>query len=73
MEARLAEKFETVDRQFDRIDQRFDEINQRFEGVYSRLEDVQTAIDSTRTWTIAALITFAAVMLGTMARGFGWI
>ena len=49
-----------------RIDRLAEQANHRFDGLGD-------SIASTLTWTLTALMTFAAMMFGTMARGFGWI
>ena len=53
------------------------QMNSRFEGLAqemnSRFEAVNASIASARIWALSLYIALAAVNLGTLARGFGWI
>lgn len=61
----------------DQLNSRFDRLteqtNNRFDSVLTKIEGLGDAVTSTRTWTLTVLVTFAALVFGTMARGFGWI
>ena len=39
----------------------------------AKIETVKDSIVATKIWALTLYIAFAAVMLGTLARGFGWI
>jgi len=49
-----------------RLDGRINTLDEKFD----RLKD---SIASAKVWALALYIALAAAMLGTMARGFGWI
>jgi hypothetical protein len=53
-----------LDRAF--LDSRMDRLEAKFNGV-------KDGIASTKVWAFLLYLAFAAGMLGTMARGFGWI
>ena len=42
-------------------------------GVIEKIDSLGDSVASTRTWTLTIQVTFAAMVFGTMARGFGWI
>ena len=56
-----------------RIDRLAEQTNNRFDGVIAKIDGVGGTVASTRIWTLTVLVTFAALVFGTMARGFGWI
>ena len=56
-----------------KIEHLAEQTNTRFEGVFDKMGEIKTSIAATRTWTLTILVTLAAAMFGTMARGFGWI
>ena len=39
----------------------------------AKIEAVKDSVASAKTWALMLYIGFAAVLLGTLARGFGWI
>ena len=39
----------------------------------AKIEIVKDSIASAKIWALTLYIAFAAVLLGTLARGFGWI
>jgi hypothetical protein len=41
--------------------------------VITKIDGLGDSVASIRTWTLTVLATFAALVFGTMARGFGWI
>jgi hypothetical protein len=47
-----------------------DTLNAKIDAVADRLSD---KIDGVKTWALAVYLALAAAMLGTMARGFGWL
>jgi len=72
----------------DRIDAVGSQLNARIDAVGSQLsakidqywaqsnakaESLAGSIASAKTWALTLYIALAAVMLGTMARGFGWV
>jgi hypothetical protein len=56
-----------------RIDRLAEQTNNRFDGVIAKVDDVGDSVTSTRVWTLTVLVTFAALVFGAMAHGFGWI
>jgi hypothetical protein len=56
-----------------RIDRLAEQTNHRFDSVIAKIDGLGDTVASTRTWTLTVLVTFAALVFGTMARGFGWI
>jgi len=61
------------DRLCSRIDRLAEQTDNRFDSVIAKLDGLGDSNASMRTWTLIVLVTFAAMTLGTMARGFGWI
>jgi chromosome segregation ATPase len=61
----------------DKLDDVGGQLNEKIDGVAGQLngkiENVKDSIASVKIWALTLYITFAAVMLGTLARGFGWI
>jgi len=45
-------------------------LRDKVDGMDTRLTN---AIASTKTWSFTLYVTLTGVLLGTMARGFGWI
>ena len=39
----------------------------------AKIEAVKDSIASAKIWALTLYIAFATVLLGTLARGFGWI
>jgi hypothetical protein len=70
-------KFAGVDAKFDGMNARFDAVHARFDAkfddVYRRIDRLAEALGSAKVWALVLYIAFAASMLGTMARGFGWL
>lgn len=56
-----------------RIDRLAEQTNNRFDGAIAKIDDLGDSVASARTWTLTVLVTYAALVFGTMARGFGWI
>jgi archaellum component FlaC len=69
----INKRFEVIDQRLDAIDQRFSGIDQKFDGIAGSFESVHQAIATTRLWGMSTLVTFSAVILATMTRGFGWL
>ncbi len=61
----------------DRTDEIWFRLAEKIEAGDARLSDkiesVETRLLRRSDWTLALYVGFAAAMLGTMARGFGWI
>jgi uncharacterized coiled-coil protein SlyX len=61
----------------DQLNSRFDRLaeqtSNRFDSVIAKIDGLSDLVASIRTWTLTVLATFAALVFGTMARGFGWI
>jgi hypothetical protein len=62
-----------MDQRFDAIDRKFDGMDRKFDGINKSFESVNQAIATSRLWSLSTLVTFTAVMLAPMARGFGWL
>lgn len=45
-------------------------LRDKMDAMFTKLSD---KIDSAARWTIGLYVALAVAMLGTMARGFGWI
>jgi hypothetical protein len=45
-------------------------LRDKMDAMFTKLSD---KIDSATRWTIGLYVALAVAMLGTMARGFGWI
>jgi hypothetical protein len=45
----------------------------RFEGVHVEIAGLKDDLASAKVWALTLYIALAAVNLGTLARGFGWI
>ena len=56
-----------------RIDRLAEQTNNRFDSVIAKIDGLGDSVASMRTWTLTVLVTFAALVFGTMARGFGWV
>ena len=56
-----------------RVDRLAEQTDNRFDSVIAKLDGLGGSVASTRIWTLTFLVTFAAMVFGTMARGFGWI
>ena len=70
-------KFDAVNEKFETVNGKFGAVNEKFEGKFEAMNeqfaDLKAYDEATRTWTLTLLVTLAAAMFGTMARGFGWI
>jgi hypothetical protein len=53
-----------------KIDAGDSRLSEKIDAVANRLSG---KIDSLRVWAVTLYIALAATMLGTMARGFGWL
>jgi hypothetical protein len=42
-------------------------------GLREKIEDLKDSVASGKIWALTLYIALAAVNLGTLARGFGWI
>ena len=62
----LRDKLDDVGRQ---LNEKIDSVAGQLNG---RVENVKDSIASAKIWALTLYIAFAAVMLGTLARGFGW-
>jgi hypothetical protein len=61
----------------DKHDQQVDQVNARIESVRADLtakyDNLKDTIASAKVWALTLYIALAAVNLGTLARGFGWL
>jgi len=61
----------------DRVDHMGTQLNAKIDSTATQLnakiESVKDSIASARIWALTLYIALATVMLGTLARGFGWI
>ena len=73
MDQKFNARFDGIDQRFHGIDQKFEGVDQKFERIDRNFESVNQAIAATRLWGISTLVTFTAVILATMARGFDWL
>jgi hypothetical protein len=48
-------------------------LNGRIDGLRTELYAVKDSIASAKVWALVLYVTMAATLLGTMARGFGWV
>lgn len=82
--ARLEAKFDDRSIQVDsgidgvqnRLDAKIDGVETRLGAVDrldAKIETVKDSLASAKVWALALYIALAASMLGTMARGFGWL
>lgn len=56
-----------------RIDRLAEQSGNRFDGISLKIDSLSDSVTSARIWTLTVLVTFAALVFGTMARGFGWL
>jgi hypothetical protein len=63
----LHSKLDAVDQ---RLNDKIDSLDQRLTG---RIDALKVIFHSTRIWALLLYIALAGAMLGTMARGFGWV
>jgi predicted RNase H-like nuclease (RuvC/YqgF family) len=74
VEQRLADKIEVGDLRLDgKIDALAQRMDDRFGETNRRIDVLKDSFHSTRIWALALYIALAGAMLGTMARGFGWL
>jgi predicted nucleic acid-binding Zn-ribbon protein len=59
-----------IDALRDRVDEKFDAVNAALAGLKDSL---RAEIAAARVWALLLYFALAAAMLGTMARGFGWL
>ena len=61
----------------DKLDAVGSQLNTKIEGVETRLnakiDGLKDSLAAAKVWALFLYITLAAAMLGTMARGFGWL
>ena len=61
----------------ERVDTAFGELNKKIDGAASQLntkfDGLRDSFASTKVWALFLYIALAAVNLGTLARGLGWI
>jgi hypothetical protein len=75
---KLADKIDAAGNRLDtkidslsaRLDGRIDALSTQLDAKFNPLKD---SIASAKVWALALYIALAAAMLGTMARGFGWV
>jgi hypothetical protein len=76
------EIFKKIDIQIEKIDERFNNLDSKLINVDLRLIKAETSIDhidktlteikSDLRWMLGIMITFSAIFLGVMAKGFHW-
>ncbi len=61
----------------EKIDNFNAQLNAKIDNVHAQLgakiDALTDSVAATRVWGFGLLISFAAAILGTMARGFGWL
>lgn len=61
----------------DKTDAMYVNLTDRIDGVHTdltgRIDDVKDALASAKIWALVLYSVLAGAMLGTMARGFGWL
>ena len=61
----------------DKLDTVASQLNAKIDGVASQLttkiDSVKDSLAAAKIWALVLYIALAATMLGTMARGFGWL
>jgi hypothetical protein len=78
---RLDHKFDKVasdmDAKFHRLDNRIEkfgsEIDVQFHRVDDKMDRLAQSLAKTQVWAVLLYVAMAGGMLGTMARGFGWM
>lgn len=63
-------RFDKMDARIDRLDAKVDSIGTR---VDAKIDGVKDSLAAAKTWAFFLYVALATAMLGTMARGFGWI
>jgi hypothetical protein len=48
-------------------------VNGSIDGLKDSMADIRISIARAAIWAVMLYVALAAVMLGTMARGFGWL
>lgn len=72
--ARLEGKIESDCVRLDsKIDSASDRLTSRMDALDGKLDRLKDSLASAKIWALVLYIAFGAAMLGTMARGFGWI
>jgi hypothetical protein len=56
-----------------RFDNKMDAMSLRFDVLNAKIENVKDTVAAARIWALVLYAALAAAMLGTMARGFGWL
>jgi uncharacterized coiled-coil protein SlyX len=64
------ERFEGVYKKFDAMNDKFD---RRFDAVDTKIDKLRDSLASAIVWTVTLYVALAGALLGTLARGFGWI
>jgi hypothetical protein len=54
------------------MDEKFEGVNAALAAMKESIAAVKIDIAATKVWALLLYFAFAAAMLGTMARGFGW-
>jgi septal ring factor EnvC (AmiA/AmiB activator) len=57
----------------DRMDEKFEAVSSTLAAMKDSIAGVRVDIAATKVWALLLYFAFAAAMLGTMARGFGWL
>ena len=61
----------------DKLDALGAQLNAKIDGVArdlgAKIESLKDSIAAAKIWALVLYVALAAAMLGTMARGFGWI
>ncbi len=72
--AKLLERIDATSSELDKkIDGTASQLNARFDGLREKSDDLRDSFASTKVWALFLYIALAAVNLGALARGLGWI
>lgn len=70
IKADLRTGFARIDARIDQTNTRIDQLDAKFD---TKLDKLTHLVWRAQLWALLLYIALAASMLGTMARGFGWI
>ncbi len=68
--ARLDAMNRTIDARFIALETKFDG---KHEATAARLDNLAESLASAKVWALLLYIALAGALLGTLARGFGWL
>jgi hypothetical protein len=57
----------------DRIDSLRDKMDDRLERLDARIDALAESLASAKVWALVLYVALAGGLLGTLARGFGWL